>query len=85
MEPQGAFVLLKSTLPFLSETICYDDACHLKKYAANKKRAHFTRTAQRMAHMEMVVDKFHFKNHTDSWCKKNCNPYNAVHLKVSSG
>ncbi|KAK2552238.1 hypothetical protein P5673_026765 [Acropora cervicornis] len=31
--------------------------------------------------MEMVCDKFHFKNHTDSWCKRNCNPYNSSILQ----
>ena len=30
----------------------------------------------------MVVDQFHFKNHVDSWCKQNCNPYSSDDLQV---
>ena len=25
----------------------------------------------------MTVDKFHFKNHVEPWCVKNCDPYKA--------
>ncbi|CAH3141983.1 unnamed protein product [Porites evermanni] len=60
-----------------TETICYDDACHLKKYANNPARNSLTATTRTMAGMEMVVDKFHFPNHVDRWCKTNCNPYNT--------
>ena len=31
----------------------------------------------------MVVDKFHFKNHVDVWCKQNCNPYKSDKLQVT--
>ena len=65
---------------FLSETICYDDACHLKRYA--EKRSHLPATSTRVAAMEIVCDRFHFGNHTDTWCRKNCNPYNSDVLKV---
>ncbi len=27
-----------------------------------------------MAGMEIVVDKMHFRGHTDQWCKRYCNP-----------
>ncbi|KAK2556275.1 hypothetical protein P5673_021909 [Acropora cervicornis] len=65
----------------LIEFICYDDACHLKKYAQNSVRRNITQTAQKMAEMEMIVDCFHFKNHVDRWCKEHCNPYNSNDLK----
>ena len=69
---------------FITEFICYDDACHLKKYAQNSVRRNITQTAQKMAEMEMIVDCFHFKNHVDRWCKEHCNPYNSNDLKVSA-
>lgn len=63
------------------ESICYDDACHLKKFAQNPVRSSLTEISERLATMEMVCDKFHFKNHTDSWCKRNCNPYDSSILQ----
>ena len=34
--------------------------------------------------MVMVCDKFHFKNHKDMWCKRNCSPYTcaSLHLRL---
>ena len=55
--------------------LCYDDGCHLKKYAANPKRATQTPTAQKLATMKIVIDKMHFRGHTDTWCQEHCNPY----------
>ena len=55
--------------------VCYDDGCHLKRYATNPKRANHTATALKLASMNIVIDKLHYKGHTDSWCKKNCDPY----------
>ena len=65
-----------------SDTIIYDDACHLKKYGCNPVRSKLTPTAQRMSTITMVIDKFHFKNHVDKWCKAHCNPYDQEQLKV---
>lgn len=65
---------------FSIDVICYDDACHLKKYATNPKRCDLTQTSKRLKNMEIVVDKFHFKNHVDTWCKRNCNPYKCSKL-----
>ena len=67
---------------FLTDTITYDDACHLKKYGCNPVRSQLTLTAVRMCSMTMVIDKFHFKNHVDKWCKAHCNPYDNEELKV---
>ena len=63
------------------DVICYDDACHLKKYAINSTRNHSTETSKILQNMEYVVDKFHFKNHVDTWCKNNCNPYKCNKIK----
>ena len=61
--------------------VIYDDACHLKKFATNKSRSTQTETSQRIALMKMVVDRFHFPGHVDSWCKKHCNPNDIDELK----
>ena len=62
------------------DTICHDDGCHLKKYAQNK-RAELTETAKRIATCSIVIDKMHFRGHTDAWCHKNCNPYEVEQLR----
>ena len=63
-------------LQFDIDTIVYDDACHLKRFAANvvKKRKIDSPLARRIAELEYAIDRFHFKNHVDKWCKVNCNP-----------
>ena len=62
--------------------MCYDDACHLKKYAQNPIRNELTEVAKRLNNITMVCDIFHFRNHVDSWCKKNCNPHTCSELEV---
>ncbi|XP_068734528.1 uncharacterized protein [Montipora capricornis] len=47
------------------ERIVYDDACHLKKYANNPLRRNVTRVSEKLADLDMVVDKMHFRNHVD--------------------
>lgn len=59
----------------------YDDGCHLKKYAKNKVRCDLTDSAKRIAQMQIVIDKMHFKGHTDQWCRANCNPNDFDQLK----
>ena len=54
--------------------LIYDDGCHLKKYACNKKRKDITMTSKWMSSMNIVVDKFHFRGHVDNCCHENCNP-----------
>ena len=60
--------------------LCYDDGCHSKKYASNPARASQTPTAIRLASLNIVIDKMHFKGHTDQWCHQNCNPYSFREL-----
>ena len=57
-----------SNISFNLESICYDN-CHLKKYAL--KREHIS---QRLMNLDYWVDRFHFGNHVDKWCKANCDP-----------
>lgn len=68
----------------VTEFLIYDDACHLKKYATNSKRAKDTLTAERMASLNFVVDRFHFSGHVDPWCRQNCNPNSFDSLKKVS-
>ena len=63
------------------EVVCYDDGCHLKKYAENPVRSTATPTAEKIASLNIVVDKFHFSGHIDSWCKQHCNLYTFKELE----
>ena len=60
----------------------YDDGCHLKKFATNPVRSILTDTAKRIRDMEIVVDKMHFRGHTDRWCKTHCNPNDFDQLQT---
>ena len=51
--------------------ICYDDGCHLKKYAMNPCRKELTSTTKIL---KIAVDKMHMAGHVDVWCKRNCDP-----------
>ena len=63
------------------EFLCYDDGCHLRKFANNPVRSTLTDTTKRIAAMEIVIDKMHFKGHIDPWCRRNCNPNDFDELK----
>ena len=74
-----------SKLPAVSREeiieILYDDACHFKKFSEDEKRAAKNETTDFMAKkIGKHVDKFHFPNHVDAWCHKNCNPADVKHL-----
>ena len=56
------------------EYICYDDGCHLKKYASQKQRCELTSTTKLLQSVNIVIDKMHMAGHTDTWCKQNCDP-----------
>ena len=76
---------------YFTEYICYDDGCHLRKFARHTSRKDETITAQKLASIEIVVDKMHMAGHTDQWCLTNCDPHlfsdfnnvSRLHLKVS--
>lgn len=56
------------------EFICYDDGCHLRKYAMNKCRCDLTQTTKILSKLDIVIDKMHMAGHVDSWCKEVCDP-----------
>ena len=60
--------------------ICYDDACHFKKFSEDEKRSEINNVTKFMAGIGKHVDKFHFPNHVDAWCHENCNPQDVKHL-----
>lgn len=61
--------------------LCYDDACHLKRFATNPQRSTLTDVATVISGLNIVVDKMHFAGHIDPWCHANCNPHNFDELK----
>ena len=44
-------------------TIFYDDACHLKKFVQNPVHSTKTQLAEGINEMEILCNRFHFKNH----------------------
>ena len=64
-----------------AEFVCYDDGCHLRKYANNKCRATLTDTTRKLAQMKIVIDKMHMAGHIDSWCKEHCDPHKFKELE----
>ena len=58
----------------ITEFVCYDDGCHLRRFARNPSRADLTPISKKLATVEIVVDKMHMAGHTDSWCHQHCDP-----------
>ena len=56
--------------------VLYDDACHLFRHVAKRPLVY-----PELSMRTMKVDKFHFKNHVDPWCKNNMDPYKCDELK----
>ena len=40
----------------------------------SNRRSSLTNTARRLAEMNYVIDRMHFKGHIDQWCRENCDP-----------
>ena len=79
---QNIVILLgKSFLYFIQVTyICYDDGCHLRKFARNPIRKDLTPTSKKIASLEIVVNKMHMAGHVDKLCMANCDPRNIAEL-----
>ena len=63
------------TMVNFPKLLAYDDACHLQKFVCNPVRCDKTSVAKFIAALIIVVDKMHFCNHVDKWCRRNVNPY----------
>ncbi|XP_076101176.1 uncharacterized protein LOC143070960 [Mytilus galloprovincialis] len=68
-------VWLAKELLHFPNLLAYDDACHLKKFIINPVRINKSQYSQFLATLRIVVDKMHFANHVDKWCRRNVNPY----------
>ena len=67
-------------VPFHTEYVCYDDGCHLRKFARNCSRCDVSAESKILAKQHIVVDKMHMRGHIDQWCKLNCDPANYPFL-----
>lgn len=47
------------------EYVCYDDGCHLKRYAINKCRSDQTQTSRIMSQLCIAIDRMHMVGHVD--------------------
>ena len=56
---------------FIVEYTCYNDGCHLKKYAINTKQANQTATSLCLPSMNIVINRMHFSGHTGKQCREN--------------
>ena len=68
-------VWLVKEMPNFPHLLAYDDACHLKRFICNPVRADKSEISKLLATLRIVVDKMHFVNHVDKWCRRNVNPY----------
>ena len=59
------------------EVVLYDDACHLKRHVDCR----CDRFYPHLKKCDMRVDRFHFPNHVDPWCKANMDPSKCPLLK----
>ncbi len=64
----------------LTEYLCYDDGCHLARYANNPIRRDLTDWTKMISQLKIVVDKMHFSGHTDKWCREVCDPHKCRDL-----
>ena len=59
------------------KVIVYDDGCHLKKHVDKRTIDIYPN----IKNLEFKIDRFHFPNHTDYWCKQNMDPSKSDNLK----
>ena len=63
------------------EFVCYDDGCHLRRYARNPCRSQITPCSAKLASIEIVIDKMHMAGHIDKWCHQFCDPRAFIELE----
>ena len=44
-------------------------------------RSGLSETTKQISEIEIVLDRFHYPNHIDDWCKRTCNPNNFEELR----
>jgi hypothetical protein len=64
--------------------LAYDDGCHLSMFLLNRLGRFGTSILSvfllQLHKVKIKVDKFHWKNHTGTFCKRNNNPYECKEL-----
>lgn len=63
-------IWLAKVLELFPHLLAYDDACHLKKIIMNPIRTEKTEYSKFLTTLRIVVDKMHFANHVDKWCRR---------------
>jgi len=51
------------------------------RYAINPIRKDLTEISKQIAKLQFFIDKIHYPNHVDKWCRLHCNPYKSEKLK----
>ena len=62
--------------PLDTKVITYDDGCHLKRGVMNRIKQY-----PLLHTKEIQIDRFYHPNHSNSWCKREMNPNQSIHLK----
>jgi len=73
--------LLASLDGHLPNIIGYDDGCHFGRFITNPIRMAFNALTRALGAIRVVIDRFHFRNHTDADCRAHYNPYDRPELK----
>ena len=60
--------------------LIYDDACHLKKVIDKNVIWEKSERAAFLKDIRLAIDRLHFGNHKDKWCRENLNPNNIKEL-----
>eukprot|EP00966_Prymnesium_polylepis_P109004 2522519-Prymnesium_polylepis.1 len=54
------------------EVLEYDDACHLGMFLTNRMGPFgYSLVAHLLLFVKKLCDRFHWRNHTGEWCKRN--------------
>jgi len=82
----AALIALWLAIDYVPPYFFYDDACHLSKFSMNRDRRHPGKASKFQtwfAQTTFFVDRLHFKNHKDPWCKQHMDP--ALHYSELDG
>eukprot|EP00974_Lingulodinium_polyedra_P047841 4592898-Lingulodinium_polyedra.AAC.1 len=75
---------LKELYPAVRLTI-HDDACHLRRFAANRSSVSELARSLAFPDMAYVLDVLHARGHTDPWCLQHVHPATEVNTRLLAG
>ena len=70
----GHLLEMFETTGWVPELLGYDDGCHLHGFIHRPERVSewaANPVWQKLLLMHIFIDRFHFPNHVDTWCKAN--------------